>query len=116
MPAAGVTTNWSAGGNDYQFPDGGQWFMLPRDAESAPFTIVFSLEPLKSPAFLAQPAGQDLNESELQELAQLRKQSSSVSPNLVAFVDENQPAVAAQILAAHDKNEPLVFDISIKKK
>jgi len=116
MPATGVTTNWSAGGNDYQFPDGGQWFMLPRDAESAPFTIVFSPEPLKSPGFLAQPSGHELNESELQALSELRKQSSSVSPNLVAFVDENQPAVAAQILAARDKSEPLVFDISIKKK
>jgi serine/threonine protein kinase len=116
MPASGVTTNWSAGGNDYQFPDGGQLFMLPRDAESAPFTIIFSQEPLKSPGFLAMPSGHELNESELQELAELRKRSSSTSPNLVALVDDNQPAVAVQILAERDKNEPLVFDISVKKK
>lgn len=116
MPASGVTTNWSAGGNDYQFPDGGQLFMLPRDAESAPFTIIFSQEPLKSPGFLAMPSGHELNESELQELAELRKRSSSTSPNLVALVDDNQPAVAVQILAERDKNEPLVFDISVQKK
>lgn len=116
MSASGVTTNWSAGGNDYQFPDGGQLFMLPRDAESAPFTIIFSQEPLKSPGFLAMPSGHELNESELQELAELRKRSSSTSPNLVALVDDNQPAVAVQILAERDKNEPLVFDISVQKK
>lgn len=116
LPATGVTTNWTAGGNDFQFPDGGQWFMLPREAESAPFTVIFSPEPLKSPSFLSLPSGRELNEAELQELASLRKLSSSISPNLVAFVDENQPAVAAQVLADRYKGEPLVFDISIKKK
>ena len=116
MRGTGVTTNWSAGGNDFQFPDGGQWFMLPREAESAPFTVIFSPEPLKSPGFLAMPSGHELNETELQELANLRKTSSAISPNLVAFVEENQPAVAAQVLADRYKGEPLVFDISIKKK
>ena len=38
------------------------------------------------------------------------------SPNLVALADDNQPAVAVQTLAAHDKNEPVVFDITVKKK
>lgn len=116
MRGTGVTTNWSAGGNDFQFPDGGQWFMLPREAESAPFTVIFSPEPLQSPGFLAMPSGHELNEVELQELVNLRKLSSTISPNLVAFVEENQPAVAAQVLAGRYKGEPLVFDISIKKK
>lgn len=116
MPATGATTNWSAGGNDFQFPDSGQWFMLPQEAESAPFTIIFSQEPLKSPGFLSMPSGHELNESELQELAELRKRSSAISPTLVAFVEENQPAVAVQVLADRYKNEPLVFDVSIKKK
>ncbi len=116
MRGSGVTTNWSAGGNDFQFPDGGQWFMLPREAESAPFTIIFSPEPLKSPGFLGMASGHELNEAELQELASLRKLSSAISPNLVAFVEENQPAVAAQVVADRYKGKPLVFDISIKKK
>ncbi len=116
MPASGVTTNWSAGGYDFQFPDGGQWFMFPREAESAPFTVIFSSEPLTSPGFLASSSGHELDESELQQLAELRKLSSSKSLTLVAFSEENQPAVAAQVLADRYKNEPLVFDISIKKK
>lgn len=116
MPATGAITNWSAGGNDFQFPDGGQWFMLPQEAESAPFTIIFSQEQLKSPGFLAMSSGHELNESELLELAELRKRSSAISPTLVAFVEENQPAVAAQALADRYNNEPLVFDVSIKKK
>jgi hypothetical protein len=49
-------------------------------------------------------------------LAELRKLSSSKSPTLVAFAEDNQPAVAAQVLADRYKNEPLVFDLSIKKK
>lgn len=116
MAASGVTTNWSAGGNDFLFPNTGQWFMLPREAESAPFTIIFSPEPLRSPVFLTSPSGHELNESELQELTELRKQGSSASPNLVAFADENQPAVAVQVLADQYKSKPLIFDISIKKK
>lgn len=116
MPASGVTANWSAGGSDYQFPDGGQWFMLPREAESAPFTVIFSSEPLKSPGFLASQSGHELNETELQQLADLRKLSSAKSPTLVAFTEENQPAVAVQVLAERYKNEPLVFDVSIRKK
>jgi len=116
MPATGATTNWSVGGNDFQFPDSGQWFMLPQEAESAPFTIIFSHEPLKSPGFLSMPSGHELNEAELQELAELRKHSSSISPNLVAYVEDNQPAVAVQVLAERYKNEPLVFDLIIKKK
>lgn len=116
MPETGAITNWSAGGNDYQFPDSGQWFMLPKEAESAPFTIIFSPEALKSPAFLSLPSGHELNETELQELTELRKRSSAISPNLVAFVEDNQPAVAVQALADRYKNEPLVFDITINKK
>ena len=90
--------------------------MLPRDAEAAPFTIIFSQEPLKSPGFLTMQSGRELTDSELQELAELRKRSSSISPNLVALVDDNQPVVAVQTLAARDKSEPLVFDISVKRK
>ncbi|MBP6820398.1 MAG: serine/threonine protein kinase [Acidobacteria bacterium] len=116
MPASGVTTNWSAGGYDFQFPDNGQWFMLPREAESAPFTVIFSSEPLTSPGFLASSSGHELDETELQQLAELRKSSSSKSLTLVAFSEENQPAVAAQVLADRYKNDPLVFDISIQKK
>lgn len=116
MPASGVTTNWSAGGYDFQFPDSGQWFMLPREAESVPFTVIFSPEPLTSPGFLSSSSGHELDESELQQLADLRKLGSSKSPALVAFAEENQPAVAAQVLADRHRNEPLVFDISIKKK
>lgn len=116
MPASGVTTNRSVADGDYQFPDAGQYFMLPRDAETAPFTIIFSQEPLKTPGFLTMQSGHELTDTELQELAELRKRSSSTSPNLVALVDDNQPVVAVQILAARDKSEPLVFDISVKRK
>jgi hypothetical protein len=78
--------------------------------------VIFSPEPLKSPGFLAMPSGYELNEAELQELTNLRKVSSTISPNLVAFTEENQPAVAAQVLADRYKGTPLVFDISVKKK
>jgi len=90
--------------------------MLPRNAESAPFTIIFSPQPLRTPDFLGWVSGHELNESELQALAALRKQSSSASPNLVALADDDQPAVAVQTLAARDKSEPVVFDVTIKKK
>ena len=117
IPTSGFITNWSAGGNDYQFPDGGQWLMLPRNAESAPFYYTYySQQPLRTPAFLGWVSGHGLNESELQELAELRKQSSMASPDLVALADDNKTVVAVQTLADRDKSEPVVFDITIKKK
>jgi len=116
MPASGVTTNWSAAGADFNFPDGGQWFMIQKDAEVTPFTVIFSKTPLKTPAFLSSQSGRELSEAERQELSEFQKRYAANPPELVALKDGNQPLVAVQSAGDRAANEPIVFDISIKRK
>ncbi|MGH9850282.1 MAG: serine/threonine-protein kinase, partial [Blastocatellia bacterium] len=116
MPASGVTTNWSTAGGDFQFPDGGQWFMIQKDADNTPFTVIFSKNPLTAPAFLSSQSGRDLTAAEQQELMEMKKLYAANAPALVAMADENQPAVTVQVSAERAASEPIVFDISIKKK
>jgi hypothetical protein len=115
IPSSGVATNWSAAGKDFNFPDGGQWFMIQKEAESTPFTVIFSKTPMKAPAFLSSEAGRDLNEEERQELLELKKRYAASAPELVAMKDGNQPFVSVQS-PERAANEPVIFDISIKRQ
>ena len=115
MPASGVTTNWSDAGADFNFPDGGQWFMIQEDSENTPFTVIFSKTPLKTPSFLSSQSGRDLNDSERQELMEMRKQYAAGAPELVAMREGNQPIVAVQA-PERAANEPIIFNVSIKRK
>jgi len=115
MPASGVTTNWSEAGADFSFPDGGQWFMIQKDADVTPFTVIFSKTALKTPAFLSSQSGRDLNAEERQELIDLKKRYETNTPELVTTTDENQPIVAVQSLGDRAANEPIIFDVSIKR-
>lgn len=116
MPASGVKTNWTDAGQDFLFPDVEQWFMMQRESETTPFTVIFSPTPLKSPNFLATAAGRDLTPTEQQELLALRKRYAATNTDLVAMMDDNQPAVTVQIPAERRTDEPLIFDIAIKRK
>lgn len=115
MPSSGVATNLSGAGRDFNFPDGGQWFMIQKDAESTPFTVIFSKTQLKAPAFLSSEAGRDLNSEERQELMDLKKRYAASAPELVAMKDGNQPFVSVQP-PERAANEPIIFDISIKRQ
>jgi serine/threonine protein kinase len=115
IPAFGVGTNLSAAGRDFNFPDGGQWFMIQKEAESTPFTVIFSKSPLKAPAFLLSDAGRDLSATERQELTDLKKRYAGNTPELVAMKDGNQPFVSVQS-SERAANEPVIFDIAIKRQ
>jgi len=115
MPASGVTTNWSDAGADFSFPDGGQWFMIQKDADVTPFTVIFSKTQLKTPSFLSSQSGRDLNAEERQELIDLKKRYATNAPELVTTKDENQSIVAVQSLGDRAANEPIIFDVSIKR-
>jgi serine/threonine protein kinase len=115
MPSSGVATNLSAAGWDFNFPDGGQWFMIQKDAESTPFTVIFSKTQLKAPAFLSLEAGRDLSAEERQELMDLKKRYAANAPDLVAMKDGNQPFISVQP-PERAANEPIIVDISIKRQ
>jgi serine/threonine protein kinase len=115
MASSGVATNLSAAGRDFNFPAGGQWFMTRKDAESTPFTVIFSKTQLKAPAFLSSEAGRDLTAGEQQELMDMKKRYATSAPELVAMKDGNQPFVSVQP-PERATNEPIIFDISIKRQ
>ena len=115
MPLSGVTTNRSAAGSDFSFPDGEQWFTIQKDAENTPFIIIFSKTPLKTPAFLSSQAGRDLGAEEQQQLMNLRNQYAANTPELVAMRNGNQPFVSVQS-PERAANEPIIFDVSIKRQ
>ncbi len=115
MPSSGVATNLSAAGRDFNFPAGGQWFMTRKNAESTPFTVIFSKTQLKAPAFLSSEAGRDLTSEEQQELMDMKKQYSTSAPELVAMKEGNQPFVSVQP-PERAANGPIIFDISIKRQ
>jgi serine/threonine protein kinase len=112
-PPSGVVTESGIAGMDFHFPDGEQWLMTPKDAERAPFTVIFSKTPLKAPAFLSSEAGRDLTVEERQELTDLKKRYTASAPLLVAMKDGNQPFVSVQP-PERAANEPIIFDVSIK--
>ncbi|HEY8461777.1 MAG TPA: protein kinase [Blastocatellia bacterium] len=115
IPTSGVVTNWSAAGKDFNFPDGGQWFMIQKEAETTPFTVIFSKTPIKTPAFLSSQAGRDLNENEQRELMELKKRYAASAPELVAMKEGNQPYISVQS-PERAANEPVIFDISIRRQ
>jgi hypothetical protein len=116
-PPSGVVTDSGSVGMDFHFPDGEQWFMARKDVESTPFTFIFSRTPLKAPAFLSSEAGRDLTAEERQELTELKKRYAASAPELVAMKDKegNQPFVSVQP-PERAANEPIIFDISIKRQ
>jgi hypothetical protein len=116
LPGSGVSTNRIEAGADFQFPGGGQAFEMQSDAEATPFTVIFSPKPLKSPAFLTTAAGQNLTKVEETELSDLKKRLMATTPDVVVTNDNNQPTVTVQVPAERSINEPLVFDITLKKK
>jgi hypothetical protein len=115
IPTSGVITNWSAAGKDFNFPDGGQWFMIQKEAETTPFTVIFSKTPIKTPAFLSSQAGRNLNENERRELMELKTRYASSAPELVAMKEGNQPYISVQS-SERAANEPVIFDISIRRR
>jgi serine/threonine protein kinase len=116
-PPSGVVTESGVAGMDFHFPDGEQWFMARKDTESTPFTVIFSKTQLKAPAFLSSEAGRDLTAEERQELTELKKRYASSAPELVAMKDKdgNQPFVSV-LLPERAANEPIIFDVSIKRQ
>jgi Domain of unknown function (DUF4384) len=116
IPATGVKTNRLEEGEDFIFPDAGQWFEIQPDSDKTPFIVIFSPTQIKKPAFLSAPAGRNLSDSEQRELDQLRKDSAANPPELVETGDKNTPDMIVQTSPDRRVNQPLVFELSLKKK
>jgi serine/threonine protein kinase len=115
LAATGVTSNRIEAGRDFQFPGNGVTFQIQNDSETTPFTVILSPRPLKTPAFLAALSGRDLNDAEQKELAEFKKRYATKAPEVVAIVDNDQPIVTVHVPSDRPTNQPLIFDITIKR-
>jgi hypothetical protein len=102
-----------ASGQDFNFPEGEQWFMIQREVERTPFTVIYSKTQLKAPALFSSAAGHDLSDEEQQELIDWKKRYAA--PAQVQIKDGNQPFVSVQS-QERAANEPVIFDISGKRQ
>ncbi len=117
MAATGVNTNWADGDKEFLFPNGGQWFEILPEAESTPFTVIFSPKPLSAPKFLAEPSGHNLTEAEQEELQAFRDKYSVNQSKLVAVKDENRMAMmTVQVPSDYPTGDPLLFNIELKRR
>jgi hypothetical protein len=117
IPDSGVTTNRVEANKDYQFPKGGDlWFQIERDENVTPFIVIFSPTALKSPGFLTALSGRNLSETEKLDLSEMRRGLATFTPELLAIADNNQPAISVTAPAERPSNQPLIFEISLKKK
>ena len=115
LAATGVTTNRIEAGRDFQFPGNGQTFQIQNDSETTPFTVILSPKPLRTPAFLSTLSGRELSDAEEKELAEFKKRYATKAPKVEAIVDNDQPIVTVHVPSDRPANQPLIFDITIKR-
>ncbi|HKX27809.1 MAG TPA: protein kinase [Blastocatellia bacterium] len=108
----GVVTNRVEAGKDFQFPYGDQWFLIQKDADKTPFTVIFSPTQLKSINSFSALSGRALTEAERQSLNDLKKDLTAMAPKEV----ESQSGVTLQVPRDKPESQPLIFGIEIKKR
>ncbi len=113
----GVTTNLVEAGVDYSFPRGaGNGIELGHYGNVTTFTIIFSPAPLAKPGFLPARAYRQLTADEQRELASFWQQFGKQSPELVPQPDGHQPSTAVTISTERANDEPIIFDIPLKRR
>jgi len=116
VAASGVTTNRMEAGADYSFPAGDNRIELGSYGTINTYTIIFSPAPLRQPAFLTSPANRQLTDDEQRGLADLWERYGKQAPDLIPETAGNQPSVAVFPPAGRTGNQPLIFEISIKRR
>lgn len=100
-----VKTNKLAAGADYVFPGADQWMRFRKGLDMMVITVIFSQEPLQSPAYLASTAGQRLT---AEEYDQLVKRLFDVEPELAG-----DQAIVKVATKGEDAQKVLLFKIRI---
>ena len=124
MPAAisGLESNQVTKGGDFSFPSGIEhWLELDKKPGTENYTIIFSPEPLSSPAFLgSQATGKPLSDTEQAELNDfLAKYKTSEPVTEVNDKDAGAPFVTVKLARpgeSQDANRPVIFEVRIEHK
>lgn len=115
---SGVTSNEAASGTDFEFPAGdGNWITLDQNPGTEDYTVIFSTEPLETPAFLTALAGKSLSEDEQSEFFNFVGQYKANAPTLdVSQAEAAEPFVSIKVPEGRKAGEPIIFTVRIEHK
>jgi serine/threonine protein kinase len=120
-PAAisGLDSNQVTKGSDFSFPSGIEhWLELDKKAGTEDYTIIFSPEPLTSPAFLrAEATGKPLSESDRAQFDDFLTRYRKGQPvTELDNQDAEGPSVVVKVPHSNEPGAPVVFDVRIQHK
>jgi eukaryotic-like serine/threonine-protein kinase len=118
-PQLQVESNRVEAGETFAFPGGVGLLQLEGTPGTEIFTIIFSREPLTSPAFLADASLRRLSPAELRELENFRAQYETNRTTLTATNedgDRSKPLTNVSVNGENGENgnQPMIFDIAIQ--
>jgi hypothetical protein len=117
LEKTGVTTNLIEAGADYSFPSGqGNKIGLGDFGNTTKFTIIFSPMQLKKPEFLSSRADRPLTADEQREMASLWRQFGEQTPKTAVKTDGDGVSVAVLVKADRANDQPIIFDIPLKRR
>jgi serine/threonine-protein kinase len=114
---SGVTTNKVSANSSFSFPSGDHWITLDKNPGTEYYTVIFSKEPITSPSFFDEEAGQTLSDDQQKELDEFLAPSKANSPT-TSVMDEStkEPYVSIKPRQALTDDKPLVFDVRVEHK
>lgn len=118
-PAAlsGLDSNQVTKDSDFSFPNGWErWLELDKKAGTEDYTIIFSPQPLTSPAFLGDEAtGKPLSDTERAQFDDFITRYKIGTPvRDVDNQDADGPAMVVKVPQPKEPGAPVVFDVRIK--
>lgn len=116
---SGLQSNEVSKGGDFSFPSGVEhWLELDKKPGTEDYTIVFSTDRLRAPAFLnSQATGKPLGDTEQAEFQEfLTKYKTSEPAVEIDDKDAARPFVRVKVPPGKDSSAPLVFGIRIEHK
>lgn len=119
---SGVESNQVTKGSDFNFPSGMEhWLELDKKPGTENYTIIFSTQPLSTPAFLSsQATGKPLSGTEQTELNDfLAKYKTNEPVTELNDKDGAAPFVAVKVpqsKGSKDPSAPMVFEVRIQHK
>jgi serine/threonine protein kinase len=115
---SGLDSNQVAKGEDFSFPKGLEhWLELDKKPGTEDYTIIFSPQPLKSPAFLREEVtGKPLSDSQQAEFTEFLSRHKGGKPVAQLNQDSAEPAVNVKVPQAQEAGSPVIFDVRIQHK